>query len=412
MPGNFTNSATVAAGDTVLAAQYNNLRKDVINNAGDYATSGGSSDAYTLAVDAQVVTAYVTGQVFKFKANFSCYASPTLNVNSLGAKSIMKKVAGSTGLMNAMEGDIVNGQIVEVIYDGTYMQLVSNYMTSKAAGTGADGALEGSSGTVNIDLGGAQYVEKNYTYINLTGTVALTFSNPHANGTIIRFKYQRFCILTSSATRGIDLRNLGAVGGTGVSTGSGNPGSVFGNWQGVSQTQAQTSVAAGAGVSSGGAGAGSSIKNSGATGSAGGTAAGAGSTSPGVLDANLPLAIALILPGSGGASASTGNNNSSNTSATGGRGGGCLDISGPGPFIISCTVDFSGSAGGNANAGNNGGGGGGGGAGAFKGQGSSVSDTATYTKNGGAGGTGDGGGGNGGTGGEGVAYTGVLKEFV
>lgn len=411
MPGNFTNSSTVAAGDTVLATQYNNLRKDTIKNAGDYATSGGSSDAYTLSVDAQT-TAYSAGQVFRFKANFGCYASPTLNVNSIGAVAIMKKVGGSGVLNNCMEGDIMTGQMVEVVYDGTYFQLISNYITSKAGGTGADGALEGSSGTITIDLGGAQYVEKNYTYINLTGTVALAFSNPHANGTIIRFKYQRFYIHTSSAVRGIDLRNLGSTGGAGVSTGSGNAGNIFGNWQGIIQTQAQTSVAAGAGVSSGGAGAGSSVKNSGATGSSGGTAGGTGSQTPGVLDANHPLTLCLVLPGSGGASASTGNNNSSNTSATGGRGAGALDISGPGPVITSCNIDLSGAAGGNANAGNKGGGGGGGGGGAYRVQGTSIADTAVYTKNGGAGGTGDGGGGNGATGGEGLVYTGVLTEFV
>lgn len=114
------NSSTVAAAAAATAAQYNNVRKDVVEYAGDYASSTGSANAFLLSVDAQIVTAYVEHSVFKFKANFENTAAATLNVNSLGAKTIKKN--GSSDLD---PGDIKSGQVVTVIYDGTNMQMLS-----------------------------------------------------------------------------------------------------------------------------------------------------------------------------------------------------------------------------------------------------------------------------------------------
>ena len=95
----------------------------------------------------------------------------------------------------------------------------------KFGGTGADGALSVSSGTTNIDLGGAAVFVKNYTSISITGTGKITFSNPHANGTIIIFKSQGDVTLTSSQTPMIDASNLGASGGSAGASGSNNNGS-------------------------------------------------------------------------------------------------------------------------------------------------------------------------------------------
>jgi len=78
-------------------------------------------------------------------------------------------------------------------------------------GDGSDGALTVSSGTTTIDLGSAKYVTKNYTDISITGTGAINFSNPHANGTVIIFKVQGDVTITTSATRAIDMRGIGAA---------------------------------------------------------------------------------------------------------------------------------------------------------------------------------------------------------
>jgi len=112
-------TSPVAGGDDALASQYNNLRKDVLQNAGDYSASAGSANAYTLAIDS-VITAYDEGQVFKFKANFSNTGPATLDVNSIGAVTIKKNTTD-----DLRSGDIVNGQVVFVVYDGTNFQMIS-----------------------------------------------------------------------------------------------------------------------------------------------------------------------------------------------------------------------------------------------------------------------------------------------
>lgn len=85
----------------------------------DYAADAGSTDAYAITVT-PAITAYATGQIFTFKANTINTGAATLNVNSLGAKTIKKN--GNTDLAT---GDIAASQIIVVVYDGTNMQLQS-----------------------------------------------------------------------------------------------------------------------------------------------------------------------------------------------------------------------------------------------------------------------------------------------
>lgn len=97
-------------------------------------------------------------------------------------------------------------------------------------GDGSDGTLSISSGTTTINCANAKLIIKNYTSISITGTGALAFNNPHPTGTYILFKSQGVPTLTSSATRGIDLRSLGSPGGA-AKTGSGtvSPSNIDGN---------------------------------------------------------------------------------------------------------------------------------------------------------------------------------------
>lgn len=120
------NSSTVTAASDATADQYNNLRKDVLARAGEYAVSTGSANAQLLAVDAQIV-AYETGQVFRFKAGYANTAALTLNVNSIGVKTI------KNGAFDLIAGDVKADDIISVIYDGTNLQLL-NTKTSKYSG--------------------------------------------------------------------------------------------------------------------------------------------------------------------------------------------------------------------------------------------------------------------------------------
>jgi hypothetical protein len=108
------------------------------------------------------------------------------------------------------------------IYASGLLQLNGvNAAVSKFGGTGADGALSITSGTTTINCAGAAVVVKNYTSISITGTGKLAFSNPAAGGTIIILKSQGNVTITSSAGPAIDVRGMGASGGTGASSGGG-----------------------------------------------------------------------------------------------------------------------------------------------------------------------------------------------
>ncbi len=102
---------------------------------------------------------------------------------------------------------------------GTGARLFVNPSTIRPqiGGDGSDGALSVSSGTTNIDLGSVAFFVKNYSSISITGTGKITFTNPHANGTIIVLKSTGDVTLTSSQAPMIDASSMGAIGGTGVS---------------------------------------------------------------------------------------------------------------------------------------------------------------------------------------------------
>ena len=103
--------------------------------------------------------------------------------------------------------------------DGTGRLDLTFFPPIKFGGTGADGALSVSSGNTNIDCGGARILVKNYTSISITGTGSITFTNPHANGTLVILRSQGNVTLTSSTA---PMINASACGGTGGTGGTGN----------------------------------------------------------------------------------------------------------------------------------------------------------------------------------------------
>jgi len=75
-------------------------------------TSGGSANAHTLT-SVGTISSYSSGQRFIFIAGNSNTGATTLNVNSIGAVSIVKGAAAAA-LTN---GDIRSGQVVDVVYE-------------------------------------------------------------------------------------------------------------------------------------------------------------------------------------------------------------------------------------------------------------------------------------------------------
>ena len=84
-----------------------------------YAADTGIADAYLIA-PSPPITAYTAGQIFYMKATNANTGASTVNVNSLGIKSIKKD--GSDALI---ANDILAGQIIALQYDGTNFQLMS-----------------------------------------------------------------------------------------------------------------------------------------------------------------------------------------------------------------------------------------------------------------------------------------------
>lgn len=89
-------------------------------NIGIYplATASGT-DTYTATVS-PAPSAYVSGQRFNIKFTNANTGASTININSLGAKSIVKE--GGTALV---ANDIKANEIKLIVYDGTNMQIIS-----------------------------------------------------------------------------------------------------------------------------------------------------------------------------------------------------------------------------------------------------------------------------------------------
>lgn len=123
--------------DQALAADDHQVAKAMANYAAvsTFYTDSGAANAYVVAPQTSFnsPTAYKNGMLVRFRpANANTLAS-TVNVNSLGVKSI-KKADGST---DVAAGDIVTSEDLEVRYDGTNFRL-----------TGSSGLV--SSSVVNI----------------------------------------------------------------------------------------------------------------------------------------------------------------------------------------------------------------------------------------------------------------------
>ena len=112
--GTFKITGLGAGSAATDAAQYGQLQA----GATTIATVSGT-DTLTGSLTPAIV-AYATGNLFSFVAVATNTGATTINLNSLGAKSITK--SGTTALV---AGDIVSGQVYLIEYDGTRFQLIN-----------------------------------------------------------------------------------------------------------------------------------------------------------------------------------------------------------------------------------------------------------------------------------------------
>lgn len=85
----------------------------------NYAADAGANDSYVVSLN-PAPAAYTTGMIIFFKANTVNTGAASINVNGLGAKTIVKRV--NTALAN---GDIPALSISMIIYDGTNFKLIN-----------------------------------------------------------------------------------------------------------------------------------------------------------------------------------------------------------------------------------------------------------------------------------------------
>lgn len=104
-------------GNATLRTMYASAAQ-VEDGSLNYLTSVSGVDTITATAPVGM-TAYATGQVFRFISAGANTGAATLNLNAIGAKAITKR--GATALE---ANDIPSGAAVEVIYDGTQFQLI------------------------------------------------------------------------------------------------------------------------------------------------------------------------------------------------------------------------------------------------------------------------------------------------
>ncbi len=107
---------------TNLAAPQDSLdalhASSIMNNSLSYALASGAGGNY--AVTLPLYNGYRPGMIVSFAASSANGGNVTLNVNGLGAKTVLKNLNEPL-----VSGDIRNGQVVSVIYDGTNFQVLS-----------------------------------------------------------------------------------------------------------------------------------------------------------------------------------------------------------------------------------------------------------------------------------------------
>lgn len=124
IPSELGNAIT-ANGQTLSSGDLFQLSKTISSyvSVGDFYTDSGSANAYVLTSTGsfKAPTAYVAGMRIRFKPGNVNTGASTVNVASLGLKSIKTL----TGASDPAAGDIAANVDITLVYDGTYFRIIS-----------------------------------------------------------------------------------------------------------------------------------------------------------------------------------------------------------------------------------------------------------------------------------------------
>lgn len=178
-----------------------------------YGVTASGNDTYAVSLPFALVGYYAGLHAF-IKVDVACSGASSANLNGLGAVAI--KVHGT---LDTITGDILAGQVIELIHDGTYFQLISNVRTQFAGGFIAGGGNIGA-GRNDVITHGLNRIPKRISLtvhnVSTAGGGGSSVSDGVAiisdAGSIVSQGYSVKSIVSTTAING----NTGAIGaGTG-----------------------------------------------------------------------------------------------------------------------------------------------------------------------------------------------------
>lgn len=223
-----TQSEANAGTDTgstgaLLSVVPSNLAVLAQDNKYTYAgTTAGSSTVYTATVT-PAPSAYAAGQGFTVLMDETNGASPTINFNGLGAKSIVDASGVAIGA-----GILPSGALVDLKYNGTSFQVmnVTPSTIPQLLKFQVNSTVAGSS-TTQFDITNPSGTTFRYTYDG-TGTDPVISSTTCPIGTIVRIMGTNFTasntgnfIVTGSGTNYFEVTNASGVAEANKTIGSG-----------------------------------------------------------------------------------------------------------------------------------------------------------------------------------------------
>ena len=383
-------SAGSAATDSANIAQ-------VQNSFGSFLTVSGT-DTITATVSPSL-TAYAAGQMFAFVAANTNTGAVTINISSLGAKSITKN--GTTALVSS---DLIANYLYVIVYDGTQFQVVGVSATTFANLTISGVLTLSGAGTQLLSTGTGAWQFPNGTTGQRPGTPAVGMTRYNSTlgqlETYVTAGWQAVTSLLYNASylvaaggggggaSGATVSSGGGGGAGGyltstttfssgtaytITIGAGGAGGASGNNNGV---QGSSSILTGIATAIGGGYGGNQTTNP--TGGSGGSGGGGAGTTGGAATSgqgNTGGSGAVQGQGGGGGASAVGSNG---VGTAGGAGG-----AGSSNSISGSAVTYAGGGGGAGNVTGGAAGAGGGGAGGGAGAGSA----ATVNTGGGGGGS-------------------------
>lgn len=175
-PNGVTGGYSPSTIGPIIRAIRGGIKRDYVART-PILTSGGTGNTYTLTFEQAPTSGYKKGLLYSFWADKTNTGSASLNVNSLGAKTIRRH--DQTVLSG---GEIVSGSVITVVYDGTYFRLQNVNANPQFTGTiGGDDLVISNTATierVTANIG-------NFTSLSGNGTgITSLNANNLTSGTI------------------------------------------------------------------------------------------------------------------------------------------------------------------------------------------------------------------------------------